>query len=111
MNELSYCVALAKSPRHSCAQFPPTYNKEAGRQPRSALTARPPPQVLLSSSCVVGGGGSDVCRALPCPLDKAWWSDLNRLSLSVLLPLFLLPLASFSGSTSEGTPNGPPAVT
>lgn len=66
----------------------------------------PPEQFLCG-----GWWGSHMCRALPRPLDKAWGSDLNRLSFSVLLPLFLLPLASFSGSTSEGTPNGPPAVT
>lgn len=111
MNELSYRVTLAKSPRHSCAHFPPCVQQGGGTPATVSSSSRPLPQALQSSSCVVGGGGSDVCRALPCPIDKAWWSDLNCLSSSVLLPLFLLPLASFSGSTSEGTPDGPPAVT
>ena len=94
----AYCVTLAKSPPHSRASLSP-YVQRRGRTPAAirTLTACPfpsPPEQFLHGGwwglmCVLG-------PATPAPnQDKAWWSGLNCLSPSFLLPPCLLPFVFF----------------
>lgn len=108
------CVTLAKSLPHSRASLSP-YVQRRGRAPAAihALPACPfpsPPEQFLYGGrwgvmCVLG-------PATPAPnQDEAWWSGLNCLSPSFLLPPCLLPFVFFLKGPRVRVPRRSPCVT